>query len=351
MQYKLNIKAFFFNAETDYLPYYKQFEIILDEEAKAVDMLSRIKEQNEDFSYPEEKLIFRINDLVVEGEQPVKEIVEHLGIDLQIDPVNTYRSNNGLVINDDDFMQRYELLAPYASEEDKAYYETLYALHYASETEKFDRDYIGDAVLLLAHRLITQGSEHEEVILHTISEAHSGLFECEYENNLFKAQEHTDAIKALKEMVRPPKSDTPNFIDKMAAKFIRKPERKESPFATKETKGKGIAYYYGGSSDNSEAVSRKIAALDAKRTTFSRAHKLSGLSLVEECKELAFKKAGATLLDALDSGADILVVEDKEAYNMFKKDLSAIERTMGRDIVLELITAEEFLAMKESVAA
>ncbi len=351
MQYRLNIKAFFFNAETDYLPYYKQFEISLDEEAKAVELLALIKERNENFSYPEEHLVFRINDLVVEGEQPMKEVVERLGTDLQIDPVNSYRSDNGLVINDDDFMQRYELLAPYASEDDLAYYKTLYALHYASESEKFDRDYIGDAVLLLAHRLITQGSEHEEVILHTITEAHSGLFECEYENNLFNAQDHTDTINTLKQMVKPPKSDKPNFMDKMAAKFIKKPETKEAPVVLKATEGKEIAYYYGGSRDNSEAVSKKISEVGAKMTTFSRAHKLSGLSLLEDSKALAFKKAGTTLLDALDSGADILVVEDKGTYDMFKKNLSAIERTVGRDIVLEFITTEDFLAMKERVAA
>ena len=351
MQYRLNIKAFFFNAETDYLPYYKQFEISLDEEAKAVELLALIKERNENFSYPEEHLVFRINDLVVEGEQPMKEVVERLGTDLQIDPVNSYRSDNGLVINDNDFMQRYELLAPYASEDDLAYYRTLYALHYASESEKFDRDYIGDAVLLLAHRLITQGSEHKEVILHTIADAHSGLFECEYENNLFNAEDHTDTINALKQMVRPPKNDTPNFMDKMAAKFIKRPENREAPVILKETEGKEIAYYHGGSSNNSEAVAQKITALGAKMTAFSRAHKLSGLSLLEERRELAFRKAGTTLLDALDSGADILVVEDKETYRMFKKNLPAIERTLGRDIVLELITTEDFLAMKESVAA
>jgi len=351
MSYTLNIKAFFFNAQTDYLPYYKQFKVTLDEAAKAVDMLAQIKAQNENFSYPEEKLVFRINDLVVEGEQPMKEVVERLGTSLQIDPVNAYRSNNGLIINDDDFMQSYELLAPYASEEDLEYYKTLYALHYASETEKFDHDYIGDALLVLAHRLIAEESEHAEVILHTVSNAYSGLFECEYENNLFNAEDHSEAIEALKMMVKPPKKTEPSFMDKMAAKFIKKPEGKKEPVVLTQTEGKEIAYYYGGGNDNSEAVAKKIAALGATMTTFARAHKLCGLALLEDRKALAFKKAGTTLLDALDSGADILVVENAAAYEMFKKNLSAIERTVGRDIELTLITTEDFLAMNVSVAA
>ena len=351
MSYTLDIKAFFFNAKTDYLPYYKHFTVTLDENAKAVDMLAAIKAQNENFAYPEENLVFRINDLVVEGEQPMKEVVERLGTSLQVDPVNAYRSNNGLIINDDDFMCSYELLAPYASEEDLAYYKTLYALHYASETEKFDHEYIGDAVLLLAHRLIAEESEHAEVILHTISEVHSGLFECEYENNLFNAEDHSEAIEALKLMAKPPQKTEPTFMDKMAAKFIKKPESKKAPVVLTQTEGKEIAYYYGGGNDNSEAIAKKIAALGATMTTFSRAHKLCGLALLEDRKALAFKKAGTTLLDALDSGADILVVENAAAYEMFKKHLSAIERAVGRDIELTLISAEDFLAMNESVAA
>ena len=72
-----------------------------------------------------------------------------------------------------------------ATEEDKAYYESLYALHYASETFKFSHDYIGDAVLMLAHKMIENGSEHKEAILEAISDKYDGLAACEYENNLF----------------------------------------------------------------------------------------------------------------------------------------------------------------------
>jgi len=350
MSIKLNIKAFFFNAKTDYLPYYKHFTVRLDEEASAADMLAEIKKQNENFSYPEKNLVFRINDLVVEGGQLMKEVVERLGTSLQIDPVNTYRSNNGLTINDDDFMRSYELIDPYASEEDLEYYKTLYALHYASETEKFDHEYIGDAILLLAHRLISEESEHAEAILHAIANAYSGLFACEYENNLFKAQDHSDTIEALKRMVKPPKNTAPGLIDKVAAKLIKKSES-QKPITFHETENRQVAYYFGGGSDNSEAIAEKISALGATMVSFSRAHKLSGRTLFDTNQELAFKKAGTTLLDALDCGADILVVEDMETCNMFKKNLFYIERTMGRDIPLKLITAKDFLDISEPVAA
>lgn len=351
MQQTLEIKAFFFNAQTDYLPYYKQFSITLEEDSKAVDLLVQIQEQNENFAYPEEKLVFKINGLVVDGDQSMKEVVERLGTSLQIDPVNTYRSNNGLKINDKDFMQSYELLAPFTSEEDLKYYETLYAPHYASETEKFDRAYIGDAILVLAHKLIKEGSEHKEEILEAICGAQSGLLDCEYENNLFNAQDHTAAIDELKMMVKPPK--TPSFIDKLAARFGKK---KATAFKVERTvlekiKGKHIAYYAGAVTEKTDIMHQEIIQAEAKVVSFSRTNKRSGLSLLEDNKQLAYTKAATTLLDALDSGAQILIIEEKEVFSMFKKHFSAIEKTIGREIDLELISAEDFIVQINLVEA
>jgi len=346
----LEIKAFFFNAQTDYLPYYRQFRFELTEEMKGKDLLALVKEQNEDFSYPEEKLVFRINDLVVDGDQSISEVVERLGTSLQIDPVNAYRSTNGLIINDSDFMKSYELLAPFASEEDMKYYETLYALHYASETEKFDHDYIGDAILLLADKMISEGSEYKEEILEAITSPHSGLFDCEYENNFFNAQDHTAAIEALKMMAKSSKRSS--FADNLASRFAEKKDtllkkEKKEPTAV-EIEGKQIAYYAGTVTGKAEDIHDRIVQAGSKVILFSRANKLSGLSLLGDNKTLAFTKAGTTLLDAMDSGAQILIVEEKEAYDMFQTHFNDLEKTIGREIDLELISAEDFIALTHS---
>jgi hypothetical protein len=350
----LEIKAFFFNAQTDYLPYYKQFGIELAEDMKAKDLLALIQEQNENFTYPEENLVFKINGLVTDGDQDMSEVVERFGTSLQIDPVNSYRSNNGLVINDDDFMKSYELLAPFASEEDLAYYKTLYALHYASETEKFDRDYIGDAVLVLAHRLISGGSEHKEEILEAITYPYSSLLDCEYENNLFHAQDHTAAIEELKMMVKTPKRDKPSFMDKLAIRLAEKTDalmKKDTTETVVDTEGKQIAYYAGTVVGKTADIHEKIIQADSKAVLFSRANKLSGLSILEDNAELAYKKAATTLLDALDSGAQVLIVEEKEVYDMFKDHFTNIEKTIGRDIDLALISAENFMAQVHTAEA
>ncbi len=287
MQHKLDVRTFFFNAKTDYLPYYKPFAMTLESDTKARDILKNIKDANENFAYPEEKLLFRINDVVVTGEETIGQIVERFGTEIQIDPVLSYRSNHCLVINDSDFMQRFELLAPYASDEDKAYYESLYAQHYASESSRFNHDYIGDAILLLAHRMITNDSEHKEEILAAINDPYDGLNACEFENNLFDGEDHTATIEALHTMFE--RSAPNRFLEKISQKLSKEAQ---AAHKVEKIEGVGIAFYQGQSDTPSqEEVFAAIKAAGANIVRFGRERKLCGRTLIGRQENLAYLKA------------------------------------------------------------
>ena len=338
MQQTLNVRAFFFNAQTDYLPYYKSFTVTLDTDAKAVEILKAVKAANENFAYPQKRLLFKINDLVVTGEESIGEIVERLGSDLQIDPVLSYRSNHCLIINDDDFMQRFELLAPYATEEDKAYYESLYAMHYASESTRFNHDYIGDAILLLAHRMIENGNENKEAILDAISDPYDGLNACEYENNLFAAEDHTEAIEALHAMRE--HTAPPSILTQVSQKLSRKAA---AAHRVASLDGQGVAFYAGVSrTPAKEEVFEAIKAAGCEVVRFGRETKRCGRSLVGRQDNLAYLKAATTLLDALDSGAEILIVADEADLAMFNRHYAAIQKRIGREIPLALLSFDTF---------
>jgi len=358
MSHNLNVKAFFFNAKTDYLPYYKHFDISVEDDASIKEVLAQIQKKNFNFYYPNQKLIMKVNGLVVEAKEPVSNIVERLGTELTIEPVKSYRSNNGLKINDDDFMKSYALLEPYATESDLKYYKTLYALHYASETENFNHAYIGDAVLVLAHKMISEGNEHKEEILDAISSVNSGLLDCEYENNLFNAQSHDAAITALKEMLKNDDNEHPSLLEMIRNHFFKKTEEKvviEQKRVAKKIDNlsdKSIAYYAGTTQDNEDNIAQAITTLNAREVTFSRRNKLSGLSILKDNKTLALHKAGATLLDAYDSGAEVLVVENEECYKMFEKHFKEIENLIGRKMRgLELFLVSDFLAQVNTIKA
>ncbi len=348
MEHTLTLKAFFFNAKTDYLPYYKTFTVTLDEDATAIALLETIKAQNENFAYPEEKLLFKINGLVVTGQERIGDIVGKLGTELQIDPVLSYRSNHCLVINDDDFMERFALLEPYADEEDKAYYESLYTLHYASESSKFNHDYIGDAILLLAHRMIENGNPHKADILAAVNDPYDGLNACEYENNLFDAQDHTADIEALRTHIERPEPN--RFLEKMSQKLSREAT---AAYSTDTVTGKTAAFYAGGAAVPTQTeVFEAIENAGGRVVRFERENKLCGRTIIRYQESLALQKAGTTLLQAFDNGAEILIVADENDLDFFNRHYKAIEKRIGREIPFALLSFEAYskLAQNENAA-
>ena len=325
----LQLRAFFFNATTDYLPYYKNFEIAISKEATLLDVLSKIKAKNPDFSFPNKNIILKVNEKVTTADTSISTVVETLGTELKIEPASTYHANNGLILNDDDFMKSFELLAPYASEEDRAYYESLYAVHYASETNNYNRQFIGDAILLLAHKMITEGNEHKEAILTAISDEFNGIRCCEYENNILNGEDHTEKISDLKKMLT--LKDNASCFDKFTC------GKKEHKIDHETLENSNVALYVGINSDDFSEIETLIKENSTSYINFEKSSKLAGQTLMDTHFEIAHKKAGEMMLDALDSGADILVCSEKDT-EIFQKSIKACEKVVGRDIELKIIS-------------
>ena len=252
-----------------------------------------------------------------------------MGSELKIDPALTYRSNNGLILNDDDFMENFELLAPYASEEDKTYYESLYTVHYASETTNYNRQFIGDAILLLASKMITDGNENKEAILLAISDEFNGIRCCEYENNVLNGEDHTESIANLKKMFT--LKDTASFFDKLTC------GKKDHNIDLETLVSSNVALYVGSKEDDLAEVRTLIKNNSASYITFAKSTKLAGQTLMDTHFEIAHQKAGAMLLNALDSGADVLVCIKRDV-TIFQTAIKSCERVMGRDIKLKIIS-------------
>ena len=339
---KLTIRAFFFNAQTDYLPYYKNFAIKIEKEKTVLDILTMIKAQNSDFSFPNKNIILKINGLVLTADQTVSSVVEKLGTELQIDPALTYRSNNGLILNDDDFMQSFELLSEFTNDEDKAYFESLYTIHYASASFEYNHEYIGDAVLLLASKLIERASSEDQIkdIIDAINDEFNGLSYCEYENNLFNTQEHTKTIEALKSKVLINKTKE-SLLNKLCSLTIKP---KVYALENETINERNIALYLGdrNSQDIKKSTKEQIQNIGAKFIDFPTSIRVSGQSLTKSNPELAHKKAGKMLLDALDHGADTLLFAKDSDLENFTNIIAKAEKSVGRPIDLQLISLDIF---------
>ncbi len=335
----LQIRAFFFNAATDYLPYYKNFDITVDKEATLLDVLDKIKAKNPDFSFPNKNIILKVNNKVTTAQTLVADVVETMGNELQIDPASSYRSVNGLILNDDDFMQSFELIAPYASKEDKAYYESLYPVHYASESSNYNRSYIGDAVLIVAAKMISDGSEHREEILEAISDEFNGIGCCEYENNIFNGDDYGGVIEQLKKVIE--LKDSTSCFDKLSF------GKRDHTVTQEAFNSSNIALYVGADRRDYSDIIELIKQNAKSYVAFERSDKLAGQTLMETNFEMAHKKAGTMMLEAFDAGADILVCSRRDV-EIFQKALPHCESVMGREIRLKIISVHTLKELAKS---
>jgi len=327
---KLDIRAFFFNAKTDYLPYYKNYIINIDKSEKIDSILPLIKEQNKDFSYPEKKCYFRLNSFVTDGSESIDDIVNRFGNELTIEAVSKYRSTNGLIINDDDFYESFKLLEPFCNDEDKEYYNNLYGLHYASATFEYNKNYIGDAILILASKLLFNKHPQRDEIIEAIS-CDNGLWEAEYENNMLTPHNYYDTFNLLKSIAKPIKDK-----NKVSGFFARGYKNIEL-----SSDGIGVAYYYG--INNNDFFNFPQNALDKGyyEVNYSHCNKSCGIDLFSTNEELALKKAGRVLADAYDNGAEILIAK-KRYIDYFKANIGKIEKVANRNILINLEDIDSF---------
>ncbi len=348
-QIELSVKAFFFNAKTDYLPYYKNFSFSIEENNDLIlkDILFMIKKKNFMFSYPDKDLLFRVNGLVVTGEEKLNRVIEKLGTNLTFDPALKYRSINGLVIDNHDFIHNYRRLfgCAHAKKECLEYYMKLYPQHYASETFEYNKEYIGDAILILAKKLIEQDSKCKDRVLKAISDEFNGIIQCEYENNVFDGKDYSADIKWLKvELTKYHKiKEHPlSLCDKLKSYCLNK-KRKEIKIDT--LKNKNIALYIGYNNNNNREDllhAYKTITKIGRYIPFSMSKKTAGQTLIDINPFMAYKKAGRVLLDAFDNGAEVLVFATDDDYNFFKSIIADVEVAIGREIPLALISIHEF---------
>jgi hypothetical protein len=283
-------------------------------------------------------LLFRVNGAVVTGEELVSDVVQKLGNELTIDPVLKYRAKNGLIFDNRDFMEQFALLKEYTTREDLSYYIKLYPVHYASETFKYNREYIGDAILLLAHKLIKDGNENREEILRAINCEFNGISNCEYENNLFEGDDHTQAINELKGMIKF------KLRENICKTIIRKIKpKRENSYTLESIENLRVAIYTGDrdSSKLIEELKMELKESGAEYIPFEMSSRLAGQTLIETNPHMAYIKGATMLLDALDSGADVLVFKNGEDFELFKSTHQDLEKSIGREIDLKLLSLEK----------
>jgi len=380
MQHKLGIELFFFNAKTDYLPYYRNFRYKLEGSATLANILEQLENDVPGYAYPKEHIVVRVNNVVVNGGISVDTLVAQFGTQIRIEPASTYRATHDLCFDDADFMQKFELLEPFCDASDREFYEGLYQAYYASEALEYNTDYVGDALILLAHRLVVEkASDRAAEILEIVTDPRNGMGLYEYEDNSIPAFDLSAPISALNEKIATDAQAT-CLISRLSARWCKSGETPEENPAQQllETKfsvlaGSGMnelayvvkgiglkriantlqhrlegfnaAFYHGPKSDLAalDGASDLLACVGAAEITFSRSRMGCGEGLAASASEIAYEKAGNILLDAFDSNADLFIVPSRSMLRMF--DTRKCSKAVGREIDIQVMSAAQLVAV------
>ena len=331
MDKKLDIKLFRFNHKTDYLPYYKSFKVTCNETDTVLNLLSKLNKL-EPFGFDGvESCGVKINNLFTKVDVTIKELTTKFSTnELTIEPVSIYRAIEDLTISNKDFAQKLALFKNYLTKEQlETYAHSLQMDYYASNTLNFNKDYIGDHSLVIAYDLITNNPELEKEILELLSDKDKGIwFHTSVVNRMFTLDsEKQKKINALVKKVTNSKPNEESFTVPTTVKV-------DQDFI-----GFNIAAY-----DMDDTCSLQTIVEKSKASFIATQSQNDDLAFHsnEADKNFSYKIAGKMLLDALDNNADFILVNNKQNFTLLDNNQKQIEKAVGRDINLPIVTTEQF---------
>jgi len=269
------------------------------------------------------------------------DIKKDFGNDLVIEPISIRRSHSDLLIDSSDFEEKLNILDFILDEEDKKEYASYKKLFYASNTLNYEKDYMGDAILLLAHSVIAKHKASQNKILKAIDCSESGIsFHTSLANRVYNYElRNEDKINSLKT-----KLDMHRVVEDLNFR-IRNTFIMDFGELSKEEEikhdfnGFNIAYYKGNSS--CEKTENLLERLNAKVLNLNSMKNDLAMSSFNDNKDFTYKLAADVLLDAFDNSADFLVVDDIDTFYLLDYNRKDLERVSGREINLPIVHLNE----------
>ncbi|EAK4966935.1 hypothetical protein FNO28_03535 [Campylobacter coli] len=339
----LELRIFRFDKQKDYEAYYKPYVYDNYENfATLYDLLLQVQDDDIYFDFEKnDKSYIVVNKEFLPLNTPLDILVKKYDFNLIIEPLSTKRSVKDLIINKDDFLEKFKYLAPFANEEDKKLYAKYDYLYYASEILDFLPEYMGDAVFYLTSKMIEKYPDKKIKILKTICDTQKGIFyhltskNEDLENTIKNLQKEIIDLKLINEAAL--EFDLPkiNAFDN---------EIKELGEVKYDFNDFNIACYGFKIKDD---IKSKIKA---HFISYENSDKNNGFSLLQLNPELSYKMAASILLDAYDSGADFMVVNQAKDFYMFDTCSKKLMQSSGREFKdFYVLSYFEFLSLIQGI--
>lgn len=338
---KLEISLFKFDKNSDYLPYYTKHFIKTKEEKTLLDILKNIDNEQKLSFVDCQDFDLVVNGVYVKAGIELKRLKEEFGTDIKIEPISIRRACDDLLINDDDFNERLELLKDFITEEDKKTYQELKPYFYASNTLNLDTSYIGDSLLILASIIMDRANEEEKNSILKIIDSYEVSasfynssknlildFDNSYEERIIKLQKALNVYEDIeKQNFRLNKTLILDF-----GSFEEEYEVNHdfSDFA--------IAYY---ASNNEKKYSKLINSLKAKKVALESQRLDLSKNTFNKNSKITLFTACTILLEAFDAGADLIVVDNDEDFYIFDYNRKELEKICGREVAIPVVHINE----------
>ncbi|ECZ4078089.1 hypothetical protein F8D33_05695, partial [Campylobacter jejuni] len=145
---KLELRIFRFDKTKDYEAYYKPYIYDNYENfASFYDLLLQVQDDDIYFDFDkDEDTYIVVNKQIIPLFTPLEKIAKEFDFSLCIEPLSTKRAIKDLIIDKNDFLDKYKYLEKFGNEEDKKLYAKYDYLYYASEILDYLPEYMGDGV-------------------------------------------------------------------------------------------------------------------------------------------------------------------------------------------------------------
>ncbi len=179
MEQTLELSVFRFNADTDFLRYYKEYKVTVTsyKAQRLIDVLKEISNIDRHFSFETDKKVYvKVNSKTTRVDTSIQDLIKCFGTSLKIEPLAENRAIDDLIINDDDFNAKLKTFANIIDLNDRLRYKEYKYLYYTSDMLRFNPNYFGNAVFALADDLIKKYPEKELEILEKLSDEENGIW-------------------------------------------------------------------------------------------------------------------------------------------------------------------------------
>jgi len=204
----ITFKVFRFNAETDYLPYYKEYTLEVTHEEVVLDILNRIKwEIDGSFSYRRScrhgicgSCSVKVNGkAVLACKERMYDLIKLFGSEMTITPLSERRAVKDMIIDKKDFWDDYDAVKPYlvanvdehpqkehlvTPKEAEELLEADYCIqcgscYYSCPAVEVNEDFFGPAAFAKAYRFTADvRDEAKRERLDIINQPSTGVWDC-----------------------------------------------------------------------------------------------------------------------------------------------------------------------------